>query len=235
MIRPSRADRTEWASPKTLRLASRDTPLGLHVGVLGKKWTLLILRSVAVENRASFSRLLRAHYRLSRRILSIRLKELQQEGYLYKIISNASPRRTAYALTDKGRDAIPLLRAFSDLVKRYGEGVSVAPGREVSAEDVCFAHPEIPEKLVSNGIVPSFSSLETRTPRVEVVMYKEACEKCAAPLTVDAEAYICSYACTWCRSCAERFAWRCPNCQGQLQPRARLETPGPRQSASLFP
>src|SRR5579863_1199614 len=128
MIKPTRAERDAPARRRPMRLPDSDTPLGTRIGVLGKKWTLLIIRQVAAEERPSFSQLLRAHHRLSRRILSMRLKELQREGYLEKLVSDANPRRTAYLLTDKGRDALPLLYAFSDLVRVYGEGVSVTRG-----------------------------------------------------------------------------------------------------------
>jgi len=198
------------------------TPLSIRIGVLGKKWSLLILRQVANDERASFSVLLQSHHRLSRRILSLRLKELQVEGYLEKIISHANSRRTSYILTEKGRDALPLLQAFSSLVKRYGEGVPVLKGRNVPVEDVCFAHPEIRSRDTSSlGTVPAGLDPFSHMPP-KVAMYKDHCEKCRTGLAADSEAYVCSYECTWCRSCAEGFGWRCPNCQGRLQPRPRL-------------
>ncbi|HZY69594.1 MAG TPA: DUF1272 domain-containing protein [Thermoplasmata archaeon] len=51
--------------------------------------------------------------------------------------------------------------------------------------------------------------------------FKPQCERCSAPLAIDSEAYVCGYACTWCRSCAEGFRWVCPNCQGALHQRPR--------------
>jgi hypothetical protein len=50
---------------------------------------------------------------------------------------------------------------------------------------------------------------------------KPACETCAAPLGLEADAFICSYECTFCSACAERGARRCPNCQGELVRRPR--------------
>lgn len=50
---------------------------------------------------------------------------------------------------------------------------------------------------------------------------KETCELCAKLLTNDAtEAYICSYECTYCATCAnETLSLVCPNCGGDLQNR----------------
>jgi uncharacterized protein len=43
------------------------------------------------------------------------------------------------------------------------------------------------------------------------------CECCDRDLAVDAEAYICSFECTWCAGCADSFPGRaCPNCGGEL-------------------
>src|SRR6266849_9401469 len=50
---------------------------------------------------------------------------------------------------------------------------------------------------------------------------KEACEKCRAPLALDAEAYVCSHECTFCRACAAAMAGVCPNCGGELLRRPR--------------
>jgi uncharacterized protein len=222
MITPARDAPPVNIPARTPRFKESDIPLGLRMGVLGKKWTLLILRHVATEGRPSFSGILHAMPRLSRRILSIRLKELQRERYVEKIISEGNPRRTCYSLTPKGRDAIPVLHAFSELVRRYGEGVSVARGASVAAEAVCFTHPDVraPAHRSSNPVASAIGAPLPAPPKV--VMYKDQCEKCRTPLTSDAEAYVCSYECTWCRSCAEGFGWACPNCNGRLHPRPRL-------------
>lgn len=45
---------------------------------------------------------------------------------------------------------------------------------------------------------------------------KTRCEGCQHPLALDAEAYVCSYECTFCVSCAGQLSGKCPNCQGEL-------------------
>ena len=49
------------------------------------------------------------------------------------------------------------------------------------------------------------------------------CECCDRDLPPDSsEAVICSFECTFCRSCAETvLKGRCPNCGGELVPRPR--------------
>ena len=46
------------------------------------------------------------------------------------------------------------------------------------------------------------------------------CERCDRDLPADVEgAYLCSFECTFCQDCSERFAYVCPNCGGMLTPR----------------
>ncbi len=50
---------------------------------------------------------------------------------------------------------------------------------------------------------------------------KPECQRCRAATPADGEAEICSYECTFCRSCAEEMAHVCPNCGGELVARPR--------------
>ncbi len=51
---------------------------------------------------------------------------------------------------------------------------------------------------------------------------KPICEMCGATLTESGVvAYICSYECTFCASCAEQMNFLCPNCEGELVRRPR--------------
>jgi hypothetical protein len=50
---------------------------------------------------------------------------------------------------------------------------------------------------------------------------KKACETCGAALGHDAEAFICSYECTFCARCAGAGSKACPNCKGELVRRPR--------------
>ncbi len=44
---------------------------------------------------------------------------------------------------------------------------------------------------------------------------KGSCERCHAALPMHAEAYICSYECTFCPACAEQMQKICSNCGGE--------------------
>lgn len=57
---------------------------------------------------------------------------------------------------------------------------------------------------------------------------RTSCEKCGASLARDAEAYICIYECTFCRTCTGEMKNVCPNCGGELvrRPRGKREVAG---------
>jgi len=50
---------------------------------------------------------------------------------------------------------------------------------------------------------------------------KSECERCGSALNADAEAYICSYECTFCPACASGMHGVCANCGGDLSQRPR--------------
>ena len=53
---------------------------------------------------------------------------------------------------------------------------------------------------------------------------RDVCERCGAELAPDGGAFICSYECTFCRSCAEGMDFVCPNCSGELVSRPKRVT-----------
>jgi len=61
------------------------------------------------------------------------------------------------------------------------------------------------------------------------LLMKPECKKCGRVLDPKAEAYICTYECTFCRECTEAMAAVCPNCGGELvrRPRAGKANPPP--------
>ncbi|MFY9567407.1 MAG: helix-turn-helix domain-containing protein [Nitrososphaeraceae archaeon] len=57
-------------------------PIRTSLGVLGKKWTILIIRDIGFLKINRFNRLLESIQGLTPRVLSMRLRELEKEGYI---------------------------------------------------------------------------------------------------------------------------------------------------------
>ena len=87
-------------------------PIQASLGVLGKKWTMLVLRDMAMKKAERFSDLMRSIPGITPRALSMRLKELEQSGIIRRIDDRRSPRFVKWNLTDKGWDTLPILLTY---------------------------------------------------------------------------------------------------------------------------
>jgi len=84
-------------------------PIKASMGVLGRKWTTLILRDIGFRKIDRFNHLLESVPGLTPRVLSMRLKELERDGIIQKIENESSPTVVRWALTEKGEDTLPIL------------------------------------------------------------------------------------------------------------------------------
>jgi len=89
-----------------------ECPIKSTLGVLGKKWTMLILRDIGFRKIERFNRLLESVPGLTPRVLSMRLKELEEEGFIECIEYQKSPMIVRWTLTQKGNETLPILMRF---------------------------------------------------------------------------------------------------------------------------
>jgi DNA-binding HxlR family transcriptional regulator len=85
-------------------------PVRASLDVLGRKWALLVLRNIELYGAERFNEMLRVTPGLTKRVLAMRLKELDQGGFIRTVERGRSFRR--WGLTEKGRDALPILMAL---------------------------------------------------------------------------------------------------------------------------
>ncbi|ADU29330.1 DUF1272 domain-containing protein [Evansella cellulosilytica] len=50
---------------------------------------------------------------------------------------------------------------------------------------------------------------------------RKFCEACERSISIEADAYICTYECTFCEPCTENMKYICPNCGGELVKRPK--------------
>ena len=84
-------------------------PIRTSLGVLGKKWTILVLRDIGFLKINRFNRLLESIRGLTPRVLSMRLRELEKEGFIECTEEKRSPMIVQWELTEKGKDTMPIL------------------------------------------------------------------------------------------------------------------------------
>lgn len=87
-------------------------PIRVSLGVLGKKWTLLILRDIAFLKIDRFNQIRRSVPGLTSRVLIMRLRELKENELIEPIVIQDRPKLVRWALTQKGKDAIPILMSL---------------------------------------------------------------------------------------------------------------------------
>jgi DNA-binding HxlR family transcriptional regulator len=83
--------------------------------LLGDAWTLLLVRDLAHGPRRFKE--LEASTGISPRVLTDRLRALVERGVMTRRMYAEIPPRVEYALTEKGRDALPII----DALRAYGE------------------------------------------------------------------------------------------------------------------
>jgi DNA-binding HxlR family transcriptional regulator len=81
------------------------------VELIGRRWTGALLRML-LSGPTRFGDLRSAVPEISDRMLSERLKELEAEGIVVREVSDDTPVRVVYRLTDKGRALEAPLRAI---------------------------------------------------------------------------------------------------------------------------
>lgn len=103
--------------PVPFKVEFESCPVDATLGVLGRKWALLIIRDIALFRAHRYSEMLRATPGIRKRILSLRLKELEVEGYLVR--TRVGPKNTRWDLTQKGRDVLPVLMILAQFGAKW--------------------------------------------------------------------------------------------------------------------
>ena len=82
------------------------------VGLLGEKWTLLVLGALTKEPTLRYNDLQRAVRGISQRMLTLKLKKLEANGLLRRTVFPTVPPRVDYELTPLGLTLIEPIQAL---------------------------------------------------------------------------------------------------------------------------
>jgi DNA-binding HxlR family transcriptional regulator len=88
------------------------------IELIGKRWTGAIVFALT-ERPMRFGELARAVPGLSDRLLSQRLRELEEEGLVQRDVEAGTPVRVTYSLTELGRQLDPALRELKSWAQRW--------------------------------------------------------------------------------------------------------------------
>lgn len=141
-------------------IAGSDFDFGFNLDmpkVLGKRWTMLILKSIDARGLVRFSQLKRMISGISSTMLSERLLELEHEGLITKkkIICDSAKPKVEYCLTASANELKVVIVELAKWHKKWKQ-----PTRKNAAEDGT-AHSSKSKSMLeeaSNSVTLSFSS-----------------------------------------------------------------------------
>ena len=94
--------------------------------VLGKRWSLLILKNLSTKEVIRFNELKKVLSGISSTVLAERLAELEREGLVNKKIYAEIPPKVEYSLTRRARELEVILKELGEWVSRWNpEGTKI--------------------------------------------------------------------------------------------------------------
>lgn len=98
-------------------------PINNTFGIIGKRFTILILRNMIYGRQSRFNELLGSIENCNPKTLSVRLKEMERYGLIKRVIhSDEKPVRVEYQPIEKGLALQPLLDMMAAYSMKYCSG-----------------------------------------------------------------------------------------------------------------
>lgn len=114
-------------------------PVEFVLHLLGSKWTVPILYELADRTRRT-NELMESLSGISSKTLTQRLRTLEDCGLVVRRVYPEVPPHVEYSLTDRGREAIPLMQALARVGARWlGLQEDCAPSRSPRDSRACMA------------------------------------------------------------------------------------------------
>ena len=98
-------------------------PIDNSIKMIGKKFTLHILRNMILLKQKRFSEFLGSIEGISTKTLSIRLREMEKEGLITRTVISTRPVQIDYSLTNKGKMFEPILKLLGEFSVKYEPAV----------------------------------------------------------------------------------------------------------------
>lgn len=129
----------EYMPPKPPKELKR-CPIDNTFKIIGKKFTVHILREIAMRNKTRFNEFLESIERINSNTLSTRLREMEKNGLIKRKVYHESPIKVEYNLTEKGEDLIPLLEQMAAFSMKHAPEI-FENGRTKSFQQICGRDP----------------------------------------------------------------------------------------------
>ncbi len=104
---------------KVLLAAMKTCPIDNTFKIIGKKFTVHILRNMTKLGQNRFNQFLDSIEGINPKTLSARLREMEKNGIIEKKIYAGTPVRIEYSVTKKGLALNPILEAMASFSMQY--------------------------------------------------------------------------------------------------------------------
>jgi DNA-binding HxlR family transcriptional regulator len=98
----------------------QNCPVARALDVIGERWAILILRDLFLKGPRRFQDFQESLAGVAPNTLSARLKTLEAQGVIARLLYNEHPPRLEYYLTEKGKCLGPVLKALKKWGDQYG-------------------------------------------------------------------------------------------------------------------
>jgi DNA-binding HxlR family transcriptional regulator len=109
----------------------KSCPIETTFKIIGKRWTVLIIREI-LRGNTQFNRFMENIEGISPKVLTERLRELEQLGIIRRRIVSEYPVKVEYSLTDLGRGFEPVLLSAASFSMKYMPRTVFKDGRSRS-------------------------------------------------------------------------------------------------------
>ncbi|MNE12211.1 putative HTH-type transcriptional regulator YybR [compost metagenome] len=96
--------------------SEKGCPVEFTVGIIGGKWKGILLYYL-INGVKRFNELRRSCPNITQRMLTLQLRELEQDGIVHREVFQQIPPKVEYSLTPLGETLIPIIL----LMKEWGE------------------------------------------------------------------------------------------------------------------
>ena len=102
-------------------------PIDYALEVFGDRWTLLILRDLALSGKRQYRDLINSKEGIATNILASRLRKMEVDGLVIRQRKPEDKRQVFYALTEKALDLVPVLLETGRWSTTYDENSATPP------------------------------------------------------------------------------------------------------------
>jgi len=95
------------------RFSFSNCPMTRSMGVIGTKWKPIIINAIQ-KRKLRFGQLDAIIPIITRKVLTEQLKELEEDGIIFREYQSDLAQKVEYSLTPKGLELLPILSAIVD-------------------------------------------------------------------------------------------------------------------------